>query len=95
MVDTFAQTLNHLMGHNRNATSSTEISNEHFTSPKVCKFALVSFCPHELFPNTKFDMGVCLNRHDEFFKKQFNQMPEEERNTYERKYIDETIRKLS
>lgn len=58
---------------------------------QVCKYALVSFCPHELFPNTKFDMGPCEYRHDELFKKQFILLNDQDRNPYEKKYIDETI----
>lgn len=30
---------------------------EHFDDPDVCKYILVSFCPHDLFPNTKADLG--------------------------------------
>jgi RNA-binding protein Luc7-like 2 len=57
----------------------------------VCKFALVSFCPHELFPNTRFEMGHCDKRHDEFFKKQFFLLTDDDRLPYELKYIDETV----
>lgn len=61
---------------------------------QVCKFALVSFCPHELFPNTRFEMGHCEKRHDEFFKKQFFLLTDDERLPFELKYIDETIGRL-
>lgn len=61
---------------------------------QVCKHALVSFCPHELFPNTRFEMGHCEKRHDEFFKKQFFLLTDDERLPYELKYIDETIGRL-
>lgn len=30
---------------------------EHFDDQDVCKYILVSFCPHDLFPNTKADLG--------------------------------------
>ena len=39
-------------------------------------------------------MGVCPSRHDEFFKKQFGLLTDDERNPYERKYIDETIGRI-
>lgn len=52
---------------------------------------MVSFCPHELFPNTRFEMGHCEKRHDEFFKKQFFLLTDDDRLPYEIKYIDETI----
>lgn len=57
----------------------------------MCKYALVSFCPHELFPNTRFEMGHCDKRHDEFFKKQFFLLTDDDRLPFELKYIDETI----
>ena len=60
---------------------------------QVCKYALVSVCPHELFPNTKFDLGLCPKRHDEFFKKQFKVVSEEDRIHYEKKFIEETMSK--
>jgi RNA-binding protein Luc7-like 2 len=44
---------------------------ENYSAPDVCKYFLISFCPHDLFPNTKQDLGSCLKRHDEKFKKQF------------------------
>jgi LUC7 N_terminus len=100
-VDIFAKTLDQMMGKNRNATAKTDFGKEHFTSPeviidesKVCKHALVSFCPHELFPNTRFEMGHCSKRHDEFFKKQFFLLTDDDRLPYELKYIDETIGRL-
>lgn len=92
MTDQFSKTLDQLMGRNRNATSSTTIKNEHFTNHDVCKYSLVSFCPHELFLNTNnYSMRPCNLRHDDFFKKQFQLLNDDERNPYERKYIDETI----
>lgn len=32
---------------------------------QVCKNFLVRFCPHELFTNTKADLGPCEKIHDE------------------------------
>ena len=31
----------------------------------VCKMHLVHVCPHDLFHNTKSDLGACRKRHDE------------------------------
>ena len=69
------------MGRNRNKLNHTSArNNEHYTDQDVCKYNLVSFCPHDLFPNTKKDLGPfppflfninicrCYKRHDEFFK---------------------------
>jgi hypothetical protein len=39
-------------------------------------------------------MGHCEKRHDEFFKKQFFLLTDDERLPFELKYIDETIGRL-
>lgn len=31
----------------------------------------MSFCPHDLFVNTRADLGPCLKSHDEEMKKQY------------------------
>ena len=38
---------------------------------QVCKYALVSFCPHDLFINTRADLGPCNKIHDEELRKQY------------------------
>ena len=53
---------------------------------------MVAFCPHDLFPNTKADLGKCTKRHDGFFKEMFKN--DEFRDYYGRKYEAELIDKL-
>ena len=60
---------------------------------QICKFNLLSFCPNDLFPNTKADIGPCEKRHDDFLKDQF--INDGDRESYERKYQDELIRQLN
>ena len=60
---------------------------------QICKFNLLSFCPNDLFPNTKADIGPCEKRHDDFLKEQF--MTDADRESYERKYQDELILQLT
>jgi len=62
---------------------------DHFDDEDVCKFNLVSFCPHDLFPNTKADLGQCQKRHDEFFKDMFK--ADLNKNYYQRVYEQELI----
>jgi hypothetical protein len=62
---------------------------EHYSNPDVCKYYLISFCPHELFPNTKQDLGSCMKRHDEHFKKSFDHDPTRAEN--EIQYIKEYL----
>ena len=63
------------------------------TAVQICKFNLLSFCPNDLFPNTKADIGPCEKRHDDFLKEQF--MTDVDRESYERKYQDELILQLT
>ena len=55
----------------------------------MCKYFLVSVCPHDLFPNTKCDLGKCTKRHDGYFKRQFEEDPTRHNN--ELRYINDTL----
>jgi hypothetical protein len=79
------------MGKNRNAPLNSRLKEEYYTDPDVCKYFLVSICPYELFPNTKYDLGQCPKRHDEYFKRQFKSVNDDEKAHFEKKVIDETI----
>ena len=62
--------LDNIMGKDRNKSAKELLKDEErYNNPDVCKYFLVSFCPHDLFPNTKQDLGSCVKRHDEKFKK--------------------------
>jgi len=90
-MDLLKQQLDELMGKDRNIpVQDRNKRQEHYDDPEVCKFFLVSVCPHDLFPNTKCDLGVCKKSHDEHLKKMFFQDPN--RIPYEKRYINETIR---
>lgn len=55
-----------------------------FKDKDVCKYMLAGFCPHELFPNTKVDLGACQYKiHDPKQVKQYQQSPEFARLGYE------------
>jgi hypothetical protein len=53
---------------------------------------LLGFCPNDLFPNTKADIGPCERRHDDYLKEQF--LTDGDREAFERKYQDELISQL-
>ena len=36
----------------------------HYTDPRVCRRYLAGICPHELFANTRMDIGPCDKLHD-------------------------------
>lgn len=40
---------------------------------QYCKYFLAKFCPHDLFVNTRADLGACTKVHDEEAKKLFDQ----------------------
>lgn len=38
---------------------------------QYCKYYMVKFCPHDLFVNTRADLGVCPKVHDDEVKDLF------------------------
>lgn len=84
-MDQFRQILDQLMGKDRDLPRKERMRlQKHFDSPEVCKYYLLDFCPHDLFPNTKSDLGPCTKRHDEYFRDQFSKDSNKEQ--YQVKY---------
>ncbi|KAK4135114.1 LUC7-domain-containing protein [Trichocladium antarcticum] len=52
------------------------------TDPKVCRSYLVGTCPHDLFTNTKADLGACPRVHSEALKAEYEGLPEAEKKKY-------------
>lgn len=46
-------------------------ANLHFTDPKVCRNFLCGTCPHDLFANTKVDLGPCPKSHTPKYKDEY------------------------
>jgi|SRR5687768_15998605 DNA repair exonuclease SbcCD ATPase subunit len=67
--------LEQLMG-NTSQSRSSQIS---LTDPKACRSYIVGTCPHDLFTNTKQDIGPCPKVHSEALKAEYEAMPERER----------------
>merc|ERR1712165_604181 len=64
--------LDELMGRNRNVAPDDKKHQTHWSDdPEVCRLYIVEFCPHELFTNTKADLGPCEKIHDEELKTKF------------------------
>lgn len=63
MVDAMRAMLDELMGKERDAPLA-ERSNRKivFSDKDVCKYDLVSVCPHQLFTNTRSDLGERAHR---------------------------------
>ncbi|KAF2149429.1 LUC7-domain-containing protein [Myriangium duriaei CBS 260.36] len=49
------------------------------TDPKVCRSYLVGTCPHDLFTNTRQDLGVCPKVHSEALKTEFDAADEQQK----------------
>jgi hypothetical protein len=43
------------------------------TDPKVCRSYLVGNCPHDLFTNTKNELGPCQKVHNEALKTEYQE----------------------
>ncbi|GAB1315455.1 splicing factor [Madurella fahalii] len=52
------------------------------TDPKVCRSYLVGTCPHDLFTNTKADLGACPRVHSEALKAEYEGLSESEKKKY-------------
>ena len=49
------------------------------TDPKVCRSYLCGSCPHDLFTNTKQDLGACPKAHQPNLKEEYAAAPEEKK----------------
>ena len=80
MSDIFAQQLNKLMGKNRNRIPTDKERMSNFDDS--CPFYLWNFCPHDLFTNTKADLGPCNKSHDPKQKILWEQIDDREKLRY-------------
>lgn len=71
------------------------------TDPKVCRSYLVGTCPHDLFTNTKQDLGPCPKVHSEPLKSEYEASADKSKYGFEydymrdmQKYIDECNRRI-
>lgn len=71
MVDVARQLLDELMGRNRNLDPAMKGNELNWEDEEFCSFFLVKFCPHDLFVNTRADLGQCGKLHDEEAKRLF------------------------
>lgn len=78
--------LDQLMGPNRNRISGKE-TDAHWDDDNVCPWFLISFCPHDLFKNTKEDLGSCNKLHSPVLAEEFEAQPEKVKNRKKSKYL--------
>ncbi|KAK9292201.1 hypothetical protein L1049_020163 [Liquidambar formosana] len=69
--------LDELMGAARNLTEEERKGYKEITwdDKEVCGFYMVRFCPHDLFVNTRSDLGPCPKIHDQKLKESFEKSP--------------------
>ncbi|XP_046663312.1 luc7-like protein 3 isoform X2 [Homalodisca vitripennis] len=82
-----AQLLDELMGRNRNVAPSEKTKELNWEDPEYCKFYMVKFCPHDLFVNTRADLGVCSKVHDDEVKALFEKSTSYKKQAYEDEFI--------
>lgn len=70
-MDVARQLLDELMGRNRNLDPSVKTKELNWEDEEFCTYFMVKFCPHDLFVNTRADLGQCGKLHDEEAKKLF------------------------
>ncbi|WOL05650.1 hypothetical protein Cni_G14379 [Canna indica] len=69
--------LDELMGAARNLTDEQKkrYKEVRWDDKEVCGAYMVRFCPHDLFVNTKSDLGACPKIHDQKLKESFEKSP--------------------
>ncbi|KAE9381008.1 LUC7-domain-containing protein [Stipitochalara longipes BDJ] len=91
--------LEQLMG----AGASSRAAQLSITDPKVCRSFLVGTCPHDLFTNTKQDLGPCPKVHSEPLKTEYEAADAGQKQKWGfeydymrdlQKYIDECNRRI-
>ncbi|VDQ05797.1 unnamed protein product [Trichobilharzia regenti] len=79
--------LDELMGKNRNAVNGEISGGPHWSDDDVCKFYLCGFCPHDLFVNTKTDLGQCPRSHDERMRESYKKSSRFGKMGYEQDFV--------
>ena len=67
--------LEQLMG----GSASSRAAQLSLTDPKVCRSYVAGTCPHDLFTNTKQDIGPCQRVHNENLKAEYEKLPDREK----------------
>lgn len=69
--------LDELMGAARNLTDEEKKGYREirWDDDEVCAYYMVRFCPHDLFVNTRSDLGPCSRIHDQKLKESFEKSP--------------------
>lgn len=87
-LDSQRALLDSLMGAHRNHDGEEPIDKKHWRDDDVCKFYLCGFCPHDLFVNTKSDLGPCDKKvHSDQLRRDFEGQKSSRKEKYERRFL--------
>jgi len=95
--------LEQLMGDQFSGSVASKTANLTLTAPQVCRSYLVGTCPHDLFTNTKQDLGPCPKFHPEHLKIEYDALSpaEKQKNGFEydymrdmQRYVDDCNRRI-
>eukprot|EP00474_Spongospora_subterranea_P006601 CRZ07059.1 hypothetical protein [Spongospora subterranea] len=80
--------LDQLMGKDRNLIDEDKkVLNQHWYDDNICKYFICGFCPHDLFYNTKSDLGPCTKIHDEHLRQTFEAESESRKASYQSAFL--------
>ncbi|CAB3381177.1 Hypothetical predicted protein [Cloeon dipterum] len=85
--DAAAALLDELMGRNRNILPDDVHNKISWDDNDICKLHLVKLCPHELFVNTRADLGPCPKIHDDEMRKEYAKQSTYRKQQYEDEFI--------
>ncbi|KAI9666104.1 MAG: splicing factor [Bathelium mastoideum] len=96
--------LEQLMGDNlMTGPGTVNVPKLSITDPKLCRSYLVGTCPHDLFTNTKQDIGPCARTHSEALRAEYQEASAEQKRRWGfefdylwemKKYVDECNRRI-
>lgn len=82
-----AALLDELMGRNRNIAPNEKAKELNWEDSEYCKYYLVKFCPHDLFVNTRADLGACPKVHDDEVKRLFDTASSTRKLHYQEEFV--------
>jgi len=88
MTSEIAAMLDELMGRGRNEEAGKQSNRVSYKDPEVCHYYVCGFCPHELFVNTRADLGPCKKIHDEAIRKEYQTSEDVFNLGYEDRFYD-------
>eukprot|EP00117_Sycon_ciliatum_P029395 scpid74554/ scgid2566/ Luc7-like protein 3; Cisplatin resistance-associated-overexpressed protein len=87
MASVMAAMLDELMGKDRDLLPDEKPKGPHWDDESVCRSYLCGFCPHDLFTNTKSDLGQCPKKHEDRLREKYEQSARFQKCGYENAFL--------